>query len=65
MLSFIDRRLRIIKKVHNQFMGSFDVIMKCDFYQTPLVQDSWIFSSKNIGFNILAINFGMKILIML
>jgi hypothetical protein len=31
--------------------------MICDFYQMPLVQDSWIFSPKNIGFNILAINF--------
>jgi hypothetical protein len=57
MLSFIDCKLRIIKQVHNQFMGNFDVIMIGDFYQTPLVQDSWIFSSKNIGFNILAINF--------
>jgi hypothetical protein len=31
--------------------------MTCDFYQVPLVQDSWIFSPKNIGFNILAIIF--------
>jgi hypothetical protein len=35
-------------------MGGFDVIMTSDFDQTLLVQDSWIFSSKNIGFNILA-----------
>jgi len=35
-----------MKQVHNQFMGGLDVIMTCDFYQTPLVQVSWIFSSK-------------------
>jgi hypothetical protein len=43
MLSFIDHRLRIIKHVHNQLMGGFNVIMASDFYQTPMVQDSWIF----------------------
>ncbi len=57
MLSFIDRRLWIIKQVHNQFMGGLDVIMIGDFYQTLLFWDSWIFLSKNIGFNILATNF--------
>jgi hypothetical protein len=31
--------------------------MTGDFYQTPLARDSWIFSSKNIGFNILRIKF--------
>jgi hypothetical protein len=34
-------------------MGGLDVIMIGDFYQVPLVWDWWIFSSKNIGFNIL------------
>jgi hypothetical protein len=38
-------------------VGGFDVIMTSDFYQALLVQDSWVFSSKNIGFNILATNF--------
>jgi hypothetical protein len=38
-------------------MGGLDVIMTCDFYQAPFVQNSWIFSSKNIGFNILTTNF--------
>jgi hypothetical protein len=37
MLSFIDRRVRIIKQVHNEFMGGLDVIMTSDFYQAPLV----------------------------
>jgi hypothetical protein len=60
MLSFIDHRLRITKQVHNQFMGGLDVIMINDFYQTPPIQNSWIFSSKNIGFTILAKNFWHK-----
>jgi hypothetical protein len=38
-------------------MGGLDVTMTCEFYQALLVQDSWIFSSKNIGFNILTISF--------
>jgi hypothetical protein len=27
--------------------------MKCDFYQTPIIQDSWIFKSKDDGFSVL------------
>jgi hypothetical protein len=46
MLTFIDRRLRVIKQVHNQFMGGLDIILTRDLYQVPLVQDSWIFKSK-------------------
>jgi len=60
MLSFIDHRLRIIKQVHNQIMGGLDVMMINDFYRAPFVQDSWIFSSKNIEFNILATNENVK-----
>jgi hypothetical protein len=37
-------------------MGGLDVIMTCDFYQAPLVRDSWIFKPKLHGFNILGIN---------
>ncbi len=47
----------MIKQVHNQFMGGPDVIMTSGFYQTPPIRDLWIFSSKNIGFNILATKF--------
>jgi hypothetical protein len=60
MLSFINHRLRIIKQVHNQIMGGLDVMMIGDFYQAPFVQDSWIFSSKNIEFNILTTNENVK-----
>jgi len=37
MLSFIDRRLGIIKQVHNEFMGGLNVIMTSDLYQAPLI----------------------------
>jgi hypothetical protein len=40
MLTFIDFKLCDIKQVHNEFMGGFDVIMTCDFYQTPPIQNS-------------------------
>jgi hypothetical protein len=43
MLTFIDCKLRIIKQLHNEFMGGLDVIMIGDFYQTPSIRDSWIF----------------------
>jgi hypothetical protein len=45
MLSFIDRRLHVIKQVDNEFIGRWDIIMISDFYQTPHIQDSWIFKS--------------------
>jgi hypothetical protein len=31
MLTFIDRRLWLIKQVHDQFMGGLDIIMSSDF----------------------------------
>jgi hypothetical protein len=45
MLTFIDCKLRIIKQLHNEFMGGLDVIMIGDFYQTPLFEIHG-FSSK-------------------
>jgi len=42
MFNFIYRRLRVIKQVHNEFMGGLDVIMIDNFYQAPYVLDSWI-----------------------
>lgn len=56
MLTFTNKKLHVIKQVHNQFMGGLNKIMTCDFYQTPLVRDSWIFKPKLDGFNILGIN---------
>jgi len=43
MLSFIDRRLLVIKQVHEKFMSGLDVIMITYFYQVSPIQDSWIF----------------------
>jgi hypothetical protein len=60
MLSFIDRRLRIIKQVHNEFMGGLDVIMTSDFYQAPLVWDWWIFKPITNTFNTIALNYWLK-----
>lgn len=32
MLTFINNRLRVIKQVHSEFMGGFDIIMIGDYY---------------------------------
>jgi hypothetical protein len=56
MLTFIDHRLCVIKQVHNQFMGGFDVIMTRDLYQVLLLQDSWIFKFKTNSLNIFKTN---------
>ncbi len=56
MLSFIDRRLRIIKQVHNEFMCGLDVIMTGDFYQAPPIRDSSIFKPITNTFNTIASN---------
>ncbi len=53
MLNVIDNMLRFIKYIQNKFFGGVDVIMTCDFYQTPLVKDSWLF--KNIKKNVNAL----------
>lgn len=56
MLTFIDQRLLVIKQVHNQFMGSLDIILTIDFYQTFPIKYSWIFKPKLDGFNFLSTN---------
>jgi len=58
MLYFIDHRLHIIKQVHNEFMGELNVIMTSDFYQAPLVQDSWIFKPITNIFNTITLIIG-------
>jgi hypothetical protein len=37
MLTFIDHRLHILEQVHDRFMGGFNVIMTCNFYQVHFV----------------------------
>ncbi len=56
MWSFIDHRLHIIKRVHNEFMGELGVIMTSDFYQSPLIRDSWIFKPITNIFNTIVLN---------
>ncbi len=53
MFNVIDNRLRSIKHIQNNVFGGVDVIMTNDFYQTPLVKNSWIF--QNIKDNVNAL----------
>jgi hypothetical protein len=46
-----------MKPSHNKFMGDLDVIITCNFYQVPQVQDSCVFKSKTKTPNILQTNF--------
>ncbi len=57
MLTFIDCKLRIIKQAHNEFSGGLDVIMISDFYQTPLLRNSWVFKQISNNFNNIASNY--------
>jgi hypothetical protein len=57
ILYFIDHRLHIMKKIHNEFTGGLDVIMTSDFYQTPLDWNSWIFKPITNTFNIITLNY--------
>ncbi len=43
MLNVIYNRLRFMKHVQNKLFGGVDVIMTCDFDQTPPMKDSWPF----------------------
>jgi hypothetical protein len=41
-------------------MGGLDVIITSDFYQAPLIWDSWIFKPITNIFNITALNYWLK-----
>ncbi len=43
MLNVIDNILRFVKHIQNKFVNGVDVIMTCDFYQTPLWKIVWSF----------------------
>jgi hypothetical protein len=60
MLFFINNKLHIIKQVQYEFMGGLNVIMIGDFYQAPLVQNSWIFKPITNIFNTIALNYWLK-----
>jgi hypothetical protein len=57
MFYVIDNRLRSIKHIQNNFFGGVDVIITSEFYQTPLMKDSWIFQNIKNNVNALAPNF--------
>jgi aspartate/glutamate racemase len=57
MLNVIDNRLRFIKHIQNKFFGGVDVTMTCDFYQTTLVKDNWLFKNIKKNVNALTPNF--------
>jgi hypothetical protein len=57
MFNVVNNRLRSIKHIQNIFFGGVAVIMIGDFYQTPLVKDSWIFQNIKDNVNALAPNF--------
>jgi hypothetical protein len=40
-----------MKHIQNKFFDGVDVIMTSDFYQTPLVKDSWIFQNVKNNVN--------------
>jgi hypothetical protein len=51
-----------MKPSHKKFMGDFNVIITCNFYQVPQVQDSCVFKSKTKTPNILQTNFWHEII---
>ncbi len=53
MFNIINNRLKSITPIQNNVFGGVDVIMRSDFYQTPLAKDIWIF--QNIKDNVNAI----------
>ncbi len=57
MFNVIDKRLRFIKHIQNKFFGGVNVIMTSDFYEAPLMKDSWIFQNIKDNVNALTPNF--------
>jgi hypothetical protein len=57
MFNVIDDRLRSIKHIQNKFFNGVDIMMTCDFYQTPFMKDSWIFQNIKNNVNALTPNF--------
>jgi hypothetical protein len=58
MLNVINNKLlKSIKHIQNKIFSAVDFIMTCDFYQTPLVKDNWIFQNIKNNVNALALKF--------
>jgi hypothetical protein len=56
IFNVINNRLRSIKHIQNKKIGGVDIIMIGDFYQKPLVKDSWNFQNIKDNVNALAPN---------
>jgi hypothetical protein len=57
MFNAIENMLRSIKHIQNKCFGGVDIIMIGDFYQAPLVKDSWIFQTIKDNVNALVPKF--------
>ncbi len=57
MFNVINNKVRSIKHIQNNFFGGVNVIMTGDFFQPPLMKDSWIFQNIKNNVNALAPNF--------
>jgi hypothetical protein len=57
MFNVINHQLKAIKHIQNNFLGGLNVIMSCDFYQTPPITNHWFFNSFNDSINALTPNF--------
>jgi hypothetical protein len=49
------------KHIQNNFFGGVNGIMTCDFYQTPLVKNSWMFQNIKDNVNALTPFFGKHV----
>jgi hypothetical protein len=56
IFNVINNRLRSIKHIQNKKIGGVDIIMIGDFYQKPLVKDSWNFQNIKDNVNAIAPN---------
>jgi len=45
MFNVTNNKPRFIKHIQHKFFGGLDIIITCDFYQTPIMKDSLIFQN--------------------
>jgi hypothetical protein len=57
MFNVIDNVLKSIKHIQNNFFVGVDVIMTCDFFQTPIMKDNCVFQNIKDNLNALTPNF--------
>jgi hypothetical protein len=57
MFNVIYNKIRFIKHIQNNFFGGIHVFMVGDFFQAPLMKNSWIFQNIKYNVNALTPNF--------